>query len=292
MKKIKINIPLITPLDNNLNIDYLSLEKLIFNINNLEYINSIIIFDKYSEYYTFTINEYIDIINCIFNNKKNLNIVIKINNIYNYSDLINILNKKIYKDIYYIILDYPILNSKYKYDIIKNYNKIFKYFKYLYFYFSIKNKKYIDEDIFIKIKYKNKNFIGIINETNYIFKKYKLINNIDIIINNDLFLFNNLNINGIISPLFLFFFDYIYNYIILNINNNKLFLNNENYYRLISFINILYKKIYTISGIKYILNKLNICNIYVKYPIYNIENIIEYKKLISIFKKIKYENKL
>ncbi|MDH3004361.1 MAG: hypothetical protein NHG00_00980, partial [Candidatus Shikimatogenerans sp. JK-2022] len=101
MKKIRTYIPLITPFDKNYNIDYLSLEKIIYHIINLEYIENIILFDNLSECNTFTINEYIDIINCILNNNKvNLNIILKISNIYNYNDLINIINKKYFKNKY------------------------------------------------------------------------------------------------------------------------------------------------------------------------------------------------
>lgn len=293
MKKIEINIPLITPLDDKFNVDYLSLEKIMFHIINLKYIDNIILFDKFSEYKFFTINEYIDIINCVINNnKKNINLILKINNYYNYDDLVNILNNNINKVFYNIILDYPLLNKIYKKDIIENYNKIFKKYKYLNFYFTFKNKKYIYEDILINIKSNNNNFIGIINETDYIFKNFNLINNLKIINNNDNILFNSIfhNYYGIISPLFLFFLDYIYNNILKNIYNNNLFLLDINFYELINFIKILYKKINTISGIKYLLNELKICNYYTKLPINNINDILEYKKLINIFNKIINKN--
>ncbi|WGH25347.1 MAG: hypothetical protein NHF87_01065 [Candidatus Shikimatogenerans bostrichidophilus] len=289
MKKIKIYIPLITPFDKNLNIDYLSLEKLMLYIINLENIDGIILFDKISEYYTFTVNEYIDIINCILNNNKNkINIILKINNIYNYKDLINIIDLKFYKDINIIMLDFPNLNNKYKYDIIKNYNYLFKYYRYLSFYFYLNNKKYIDENILLEIKNSNKNFIGIINKTNYIFNNYNLINSLSIIIYNDLLFYKLINLKpyGIISPIFLFLFNYIYNNIILNINNNKLFIYDKNYYRLIKFIYILYKKINPISGIKFILDSINLCEPYVKYPIYNVDKLLEYQKIKKIFNKI------
>ncbi|MDH3004662.1 MAG: hypothetical protein NHF90_00715 [Candidatus Shikimatogenerans sp. JK-2022] len=290
MKKIKTYIPLITPFDKNLNIDYFSLEKIYFHIINLEYINGIILFDSFSEYKTINLNDKIDIINCILNNNKfNLNIILKINNLYNYYDLVFEINQKIYKNIYYIILDYPkFYNTKYQKDIIKNYNKLFKNYKYLFFYFTIKNRTNINENFILNIKENNKNFLGIINKTNYIFKNYELIKNLDIIIYNDLLLFNNifLNINGIISPLFLLFFNYLYNDIILNINNNKFFLFNKTFYNLIKFIKILYKKIYPISGIKFLLNHLNLCNLDIKYPISNFQNINEYNQLITLFNKI------
>ncbi|WGH25159.1 MAG: dihydrodipicolinate synthase family protein [Candidatus Shikimatogenerans bostrichidophilus] len=289
MKKIKIYIPLITPFDKDLNIDYLSLEKLILYIINLENIDSIILFDKISEYYSFTVNEYIDIINCIINNNKSkIKIIIKINNIYNYKDLINIIDLKYYKNINLIMLDYPNIDNKYKKDIITNYNNLFKNYRYLSFYLYLNNKKYIDENILLEIKNSNKNFIGIINKTDYRFKNYTLINSLSIIIYNDLFFYKFINFKpyGIISPLFLLLFNYIYNNIILNINNNKLFIYDKNYYRFIKFINILYKKIYTISGIKFLLDSMNLCKFYVKYPINNINEILEYQEIKKIFNKI------
>ncbi|WGH25711.1 MAG: dihydrodipicolinate synthase family protein [Candidatus Shikimatogenerans bostrichidophilus] len=287
MKKLNISIPIVTPFDKKNNIDFFSLEKLIFYISNLEHINNIILFSKYSEYYSLSTNEKIDIINCIQNNnKKNINIILKINNIYNYNDVIYIINQKIYKNIYYIIIDYPNISNIYKKDIINNYNKIFKYFKYLYFFISIKNKN-IDENIFNKIKETNKNFIGLIDQCNYEIYKYDLINNIKIIINNDIYLLKNIyNIDGIISPLFLFFFDYINNYIIKNIQNNKSFLYDKNYLNLIYFINILYKKINPISGVKFLLNIIGICKIYMKLPCNNIDNIIFYNNIKDIYNKI------
>ncbi|WGH24796.1 MAG: hypothetical protein NHF88_01030 [Candidatus Shikimatogenerans bostrichidophilus] len=290
MKTIKRFIPLITPLDNNFNIDYLSLEKILFHIINLEKINYLIIFDNISEYQLINSNDKIDLINCIINNNKNnLKIILKINNVYNYYDLIYEINKKIYKDFYYIIIDFPLYyNNKYKEDIIENYIKLFKYYKYLYFYFSIEEKSNIDENFFLILKKECNNFNGIFNKKKYIFQNYELINNIDIIINNDVNLFNNihLNIKGVSSPLFYFFLNYFYNEIFYYIKKNKIFKFNKIYYNLNNLINILYKKIYTISGIKYLLNYLNLCNYYIKDPIYNIKDIIYYKRLITLFNKI------
>ncbi|WGH28098.1 MAG: dihydrodipicolinate synthase family protein [Candidatus Shikimatogenerans bostrichidophilus] len=113
MEKIKISLPLITPFDNKYNIDFFSLEKLMLFINNLNNIDSIIIFDKFSEYFTIYNNEKIDLINCIQNNnKKNIKIYLKINNIYIFDEIDNIINQNIYKNIYYIILDYPNISNK------------------------------------------------------------------------------------------------------------------------------------------------------------------------------------
>ncbi|WGH24611.1 MAG: hypothetical protein NHF92_01025 [Candidatus Shikimatogenerans bostrichidophilus] len=292
MKTIKRYIPLITPLDGNLNIDYLSLEKILFHIIDLEKIDNLIIFDNYSEYKLINVNDRIDLINCIINNNNNninLKLILKINDIYNYNDLIYEINKKLYKNIYYIILDFPFYYNKiYKEDILINYIKLFKYYKYLYFYFSIKKGCKIDENFLLKLKNKCNNFIGILNKNNYNFQNYELINNIDIIINNDLNLFNNINLNisGVSSPLFYFFLNYFYNEIFLRIQNRKYLKFNNTYYNVINFINILYKKIYTISGIKFLLHYLNICNFYIKDPIYNIDNISYYKKLKILLNKI------
>ncbi|MDH3004746.1 MAG: dihydrodipicolinate synthase family protein [Candidatus Shikimatogenerans sp. JK-2022] len=291
MKNIKINIPLITPLDNKNNIDFFSLEKLITYISNYK-VDNLILFDKFSENITLSINEKIDIINCIFNNNiKNINIILKINNLYNYNDLIDILNQKLYKNIYCFILDYPNLSYLYNNEIIKNYNKIFKNFKYLYFYlnFNKYNNFFFDENIFIELKKKNKNFLGIINKTKYIFNKYNLVNKLEIFINNDIYLFKNIyNINGIISPLFLFFFDYINNNIILNIKNYKNIIYDLNYYNLVKFINYLYNyKLNPLFCIKYLLEKLNICKKYIRKPCNNFEKFIKYyKKLKKIYNTI------
>ncbi|MDH3004387.1 MAG: hypothetical protein NHG08_00125 [Candidatus Shikimatogenerans sp. JK-2022] len=288
MKKINNFLPLITPFDYKLNIDYLSLEKILFYINNLENLNNIILFDNISEYKTFTDNEYIDIINCIYNNNKNnLNIILKINNFYNYYDLINILNKTIYKNIYSFILDFPknLNNYEYNKDIINNYNKIFNYFKYLKFYFFIKND--ININLLIELKKKNKNFIGIIINNKNLIKNIKLIKYFKIIVYNDLLIFNNLNFNiyGIFSPLYYFFLNYINN-ITLNFYKKNFFLIDNNFYKFINLINILYNKIYYISGIKYLLYNLNICEYYTKKPINNIKHIKEYNKLKKLFKII------
>ncbi|WOX79251.1 hypothetical protein [Candidatus Shikimatogenerans bostrichidophilus] len=283
MRKLKLFIPLITPLDNNNNIDYFSFEKLILYINNFKYINYIILFSNFSEYSFISNNEKIDIINCIKNNNKNIKIILKINNIYNYNDIEEILSQNIYNNINYIIIDYPNINNIYQEEIINNLNKIFNKFKYLFFIINIKN--YIDDNILLKIKNKNNNFIGIIN--NYLITNYELINNIKIFINNDidLFLINKIfnNIDGIISPLLNILFNYIYNKIIIKINNNQYIEYDEKYYKFIELINILYNKINPISGIKYLLNKINICKYFIKLPCNNIENIKIYKKLEKLY---------
>ncbi|WOX79382.1 hypothetical protein [Candidatus Shikimatogenerans bostrichidophilus] len=288
MKNLELFIPLITPLDKKNNIDYFSLEKLILYINNLKYINYIILFSNFSEYSFITNNEIIDIINCIKNNNNNIKIILKINNIYNYNDIEEKLSQNIYNNINYIIIDYPNINNIYKEEIINNFNKIFNKFKYLFFIINIKNN--IDDNILLKIKNKNNNFIGIIN--NYLITNYELINKIKIFINNDIKLFLNNkifnNIDGIISPLLNILFNFIYNKIIIKINNNQYIEYDEKYYKFIELINILYNKINPISGIKYLLNIINICKIYIKLPCNNIENINLYKKIKKIYNLINY----
>ncbi|MDH3004972.1 MAG: hypothetical protein NHG09_00785 [Candidatus Shikimatogenerans sp. JK-2022] len=270
------NLPLITPLDKKNNIDFFSLEKLIFFISNLKYLNNIILFSEYSEFNTLSSNEKIDILNCILNNNiPNINIILYIQNLINYNDIIEIINQKIYKNIFYIILDYPNLNNKYIKNIFENFNKIFSKFKYLFFYINIKNKNYIKKKIFIKLKKKNKNFIGLIYKNlNFNIKKIK------IIINNDLLILNNyFKYNGIISSLFLFFFDYI-----LKILEKRII--NENYYNFIKFIKIL-SKINYISGIKFLLYKNKIIkNFFMRLPCNNILNIKYYNLLESYYKKL------
>ncbi|WOX79119.1 hypothetical protein [Candidatus Shikimatogenerans bostrichidophilus] len=283
MKKLKLFIPLITPFDNNNNIDFFSLEKLILYINNLKYINYIILFSNFSEYSFISNNEKIDIINCIKNNNKNIKIILKINNIYNYKDIEEQLSQNIYNNINYIIIDYPNINNIYKEEIINNFNKIFNKFKYLFFIINIKKK--INDDILLKIKNKNNNFIGIIN--NNLIKNYELINKIKIFINNDIELFLNNkifnNIDGIISPLLNIIFNFIYNKIIIKINNNQYIEYDEKYYKFIELINILYNKINPISGVKYLLNYIKICKFFIKLPCNKIDNIKLYNKIVNIF---------
>ncbi|WGH26605.1 MAG: dihydrodipicolinate synthase family protein [Candidatus Shikimatogenerans bostrichidophilus] len=292
-KKIKTFVPIITPFDKKNNIDYFSLEKFIIYISNIEEIKNIILFSNCSEYNFISNNEKIDIINCINNTlHNNINIYLKISNLYHKNDILNIINQNIYKNIYYFIIDYPYLNKSYNKEIINNYNKIFKEKKYLNFYFTINNNLNIDEKIFLKIKEKNKNFIGVINKSNFFFKNYNLIKNIKIIIYNDINFFNNLiiNINGIISPLFNILFKYIYINIIKKINNNKIIVYDYKFFKFLKLINILYKKMYFISGLKYLLNINNICNFYVKLPCNNINNNKYYKKLKKIYKYIILKN--
>ncbi|WGH26074.1 MAG: hypothetical protein NHF93_01060 [Candidatus Shikimatogenerans bostrichidophilus] len=286
MNKLKTCIPIITPFDKKKNIDFFSLEKLILYISNLNYINYILLFNNFSEINTLSNNEKIDIINCVQNNnKKNIKIILKINNIYNFNDLSNIINQNIYKDINYIILDYPKLKNIYKKEIIYNFNKIFKKYKYIYFFIEIKKKIYINENIFLILKNENNNFIGIINSSNYIFKNYNLIKNIKIFINNDLLFFNNIyyNINGIISPLLIILFNFIYDNFIKNINNNLICIYNKKYYKFIKLIDILYNKLNPISGLKFLLRKINICKRYLKLPCNKIINIKQYNKIEKIF---------
>lgn len=290
MKTINTYIPLITPLEKNLTIDFLSLEKILYYIVGLEKIKNLIIFDKFSEYNNIRLSDKIDIINCITNNNKaNLKIILKINNIYEYSSLISNINKKIYKNIYYIILDFPYFyNNKYKQDILNNYIKLFKYYKYLYFYFNISSINF-SERFFLLLKSNCKNFIGLFDETNTVFKNYDLINSLEIIINNDKFLFNKifLNTSGISSPLFYFCFNYLFRDVISIINSNKIITFNKIFYNLINFINIFYSKIHIVSGIKFLLNYYNLCNPYVKDPIYTVSNIKYYNQLIQLLNKIK-----
>ncbi|WGH25585.1 MAG: hypothetical protein NHG13_00175 [Candidatus Shikimatogenerans bostrichidophilus] len=274
------SIPLITPIDKYNNIDYFSLEKLIFYINNLNYINYITIFDKFSEYNSLSSNEKIDIINCLLNNNKNKKIILYIKNIYNFLDLKEIINQKIYKDIYYFIIDYPNLPKKYKKNIFENFNNLFKYFKFLFFFINIKKKK-INENLFFKLKKNNNNFLGIIYNGNYFFLKYNLIKKIEIIINNDLYFLNQNNIKtNVISPLFLFFNDFL---------NNLNFYNLKKVIYLKKFIYILYNKINYISGIKYILKENKICKHYMRKPCNNIN---KYKKLFLLYKNININEKI
>ncbi|BDT61536.1 MAG: hypothetical protein RDO_0640 [Flavobacteriales endosymbiont of Rhyzopertha dominica] len=282
---IKNFIPLITPFDKKYNVDFLSLEKLILFISNIKGINYIIIFNEYSEYYSLYNNDKIDIINCIQNNNiNNINLVLKINNKYYNSDIIYILNKKIYKNIKYIIIDYPNIKSIFINEILNNYNKIFKYFKNIYFFINFNNNKYINEKILLKIKLNNKNFLGIIIKENYLIKNYSFFKNIKIIINNDLILINKyIDLKyyyGIISPLFNIIFEFINN-IIYNYNNKMIYNKKINNFE--KLINIIYNKINIISGIKYLLNIKNICNFYIKLPCNNINNIKYYKKLKKIY---------
>ncbi|WGH27616.1 MAG: dihydrodipicolinate synthase family protein [Candidatus Shikimatogenerans bostrichidophilus] len=287
--KIKHFIPIITPFDNKNNIDFFSLEKFIIYLSNIKNIKNIILFSNCSEYNLLSNNEKIDIINCINNTiKKDINILLKINNLFNKYDIINIINQNIYKNINFIIIDYPNLNKIYYKEIINFFNKIFKEKKYLKFFITINKNININENVFLKIKEKNKNFIGIINKCNFFFKNYELINNIKIIIYNDINFFKKIffNINGIISPLFNILFKFINKNIIKKINNNKIILYDNKYFFFLKLINILYKKINYISGIKYLLNINNICNYYVKLPCNDINNIVYYKKLKKIYNYI------
>ncbi|MDH3003841.1 MAG: hypothetical protein NHF95_00970 [Candidatus Shikimatogenerans sp. JK-2022] len=286
MKKIIISLPLITTFDKKYNIDYFSLEKLILFINNLN-IDNIILFDNYSEIDNIYNNEIIDIINCIQNNiNKKINLFLKINNIYNYEEINYIITQNIFKNIYYIIIDYPYLNNKiYKYEIINNYNKIFKKFKYLKFFFNFNNKKYINEENLIKIKLNNNNFIGIINKTNFFFKKIKIFYDIKIYIYNDYLYFKylNYNIDGIISPLFYLFYNYINNNILNYLDKKNFLKKNKKYYYFLKFIKYFNFKVNPISYIKFFLKKKKICKKYVKLPSNDIKNYNIYNKINDIY---------